>query len=123
MNRLYHVVTGNLNNIKYQNNEAIISETTFDTSNFNLSRGTSDPLPVVTVSIQGGKKNRETAFDGLICLWDSGSTNSMIKGWNTNHYERKMRSNKVDYSTAAGVYCTTNDVKVNFAFRNSLAAR
>ena len=25
-----------------------------------------------------------------------------------------MRSNKVEYSTAAGMYCTTNDVNVNF---------
>ena len=25
-----------------------------------------------------------------------------------------MRSNKVDYSTATGVYCTTHDVKLSF---------
>ena len=38
----------------------------------------------------------------------------MIKRQHNNHYERKMRSNKVDYSTDAGVYCTSNDVKVPF---------
>ena len=30
------------------------------------------------------------------------------------YYERKMRSNKVEYSTADGVYCTTHDVRVPF---------
>ena len=38
----------------------------------------------------------------------------MIKRRHTKHYERKMRSNKVEYSTASGVYCTTHDVKVPF---------
>ena len=51
MNKLDHVVTKNLNTNKDQSNEAINSDPTFDTSNFNLSIGTSDPLPLVTVSI------------------------------------------------------------------------
>ena len=38
----------------------------------------------------------------------------MIKRRHTKHYERKMRSNRVEYSTAAGVYCTTHNVKVPF---------
>ena len=38
----------------------------------------------------------------------------MIKIQHTKHYERKMRSNKVQYSTTAGVYCTTHDFKVPF---------
>ena len=38
----------------------------------------------------------------------------MIKRRHTNHYERKMWSNKVEYSNAAGVYFTTRDVKVPF---------
>ena len=33
INGLYHIVTDNLNNYKYQSNEAINSESTFDTSN------------------------------------------------------------------------------------------
>ena len=59
---------------------------------------------------------------GLTCLWDNGDTNSMIKILHTNHYECKMRSNKVEYITAAGMYCTTHYVKVPFACRNYLAA-
>ena len=50
-NRLDHIVIDNLNDYKDQINEAINSDLTFDTSNFNLSIGTSDPLPLVTVSI------------------------------------------------------------------------
>ena len=114
MNRLYQVVTDNLNNYKYHSNESINSEPTFGTSGFNLSSGTSDPLPVVTVSLRGGKKHRATTFAGLTCLWDIGDTDSMIKQRHTKHYEHKMRSNKVECSTAAGVYCTTHDVKVTF---------
>ena len=38
----------------------------------------------------------------------------MIKRRHTNHYERKMQSNRVEYSTAAGVYCTTHGFKVPF---------
>ena len=38
----------------------------------------------------------------------------MIKEKHTKHYESNMRSNKVEYSTAAGVYCMAHDVKVNF---------
>ena len=49
MNRLDHIVTENLKSYKDQINETINNEPTFDTSNFNLSRGTSDPLPVVNV--------------------------------------------------------------------------
>ena len=55
MNRLDHVVTDNLKNYKYQSNEAISSETTFDTSNFSLYIGTNNPLPLVTVSLRGVK--------------------------------------------------------------------
>ena len=45
---------------------------------------------------------------------DSGATDSMIKRRHTNNYELQMRSNKVEYSTATGVYCRTHDVKVPF---------
>ena len=68
-----NVVTNNLKTNKYQINEAINNEPTFDTSNFNLSGGTSDPLPVVTVSLRGGKKRRATTVAGLTLLWDIGS--------------------------------------------------
>ena len=114
MNRLDHIVTENLKNYKDQGNEAINSKPEFDTSIFNLSSGNSDPLPVVTVSLRGLKKHRSTTVAGITSLWYSWATNIMIKIRHNKHYERKMRSNKVEYSTATGVYCTTHDVKVPF---------
>ena len=123
MNRLDHVVIDNLNNYKDQRNEAINSDPTFDTSNFNLSSSTSNTLPIITVSLGGGNKYRATTASGLICLWESGAKKFMIKRRHTNHYERKMWSNKVEYITAAGVHCTTHDVKENFACHNYPAAR
>ena len=114
MNRLDHIVTDNLNNDKDQSNEATNSDPTFDTSSFNSSSGTSDPLPVVTVSLLGGKKHKATTVSGLTVLWYSGATDSMIKIRHINNYERKMRYNKVKYSIAAGIYCNTHDVKVPF---------
>ena len=71
MNRFDHLVTYNLNNYKDQSNEAIITEPKFDTSSFNLSSGTSNPLPVVTVSLRGGKKHTATTVSGITCFWDS----------------------------------------------------
>ena len=114
MKRLEHVLANNLKTNKDQSNGAINSELMFDTSNFNLSTGANNPLPVVTVSLQGGKKHRATTVSGLTCLWYSRATNSTIKIKHTKYYERKMRSNRVEYNTAAGVYCTTHDVKVPF---------
>ena len=58
--------------------------------------------------------HRATTVAGLTCLWDSGATYIMIKILHTKHYERKMWSNKVEYSTAAGVYYTTHNVKLPF---------
>ena len=43
MNKFYHVVTNNIETNKYQLNDAIYNETTFDTKVFNSSRGTIDP--------------------------------------------------------------------------------
>ena len=76
---LDHKVTNNPNNCNDKNNEAIDNEPTLDNSSFSLSSGTSGPLPVVTVSLRGGKKQRETIVYGLTYLWDSGTTDSMIK--------------------------------------------
>ena len=104
----------NLNNYNNQNNESIDNEPTVDNCSFSLSRGTSDPLLVITVSLRVGKKHRATIVSGLTCLWCSRATDIMIEIQRTKHYERKMWSNRVEYNTAAGVYCTTNDVKVPF---------
>ena len=107
-------MTNNINDYNDQNNEAIDNEPTLDNNSFSLSSGTSDPLPVVTISLQVGKKHIETIAAGLTCLWYSGATNSIIKRLHTKHHERKMRSNSVEYSKAAGAYCTNHDLKVPF---------
>ena len=55
-------------------------------------------------------------------MWYSRAADIIIKIKHTKYYERKTRSNKVEYSTAVGVYCTTHDVKVPFCmpdFSNS----
>ena len=71
-------------------------------------------MPVVTFSLQGGKKHRSTIIYGLTCLWDSRATYSMIKICHTKPYKRKMHSNKVEYSTVAGPHFPTHYVKVPF---------
>ena len=107
-------MTNNLNINKYQINESIKNEPPFDANIFNSHSSTSDPLTVVPVSLRGGEKRISTTVAGLSCLWDSRTTNIMMKRKHTKQYERKMRSNKVEYITAAGIYCTTHDVKVHF---------
>ena len=109
-----YLVTKNLNHYKYQGNEDINSEHTFDTSSFNLSSGTSNTLPVVTVSLRGRNKHRAATVAGIACLWDRRANEIMINIRHTKNYELKMQSNKVEYSTATDVYCTTHDVKVPF---------
>ena len=91
-------MTDNLKNYNYQSNESIDNEPIFYNSSFSLCSGTNDPVPVVTVSLQVGKKNRGTVVAGITCLWDSGCTESMIKIQHTKHYERKIWSNRVEYS-------------------------
>ena len=59
-------MTDNLNNYNDRSNEAIDNELSFDDSSFNLSSGTIDPLPVVTVSLRGGNKHRATVVAGII---------------------------------------------------------
>ena len=68
MNKLDHIVNKNLKTNKYQLNEATNNDTTFDTNIFNLSSINSDPLPVATVSLRGGKKHRSMTVSGLTCL-------------------------------------------------------
>ena len=75
---LDHIATDNIKKDKYQHDDAIENEHEFDGS-FNLSRGNKYPLPVVTVILRGGKKHRPTTVADLTFLWDSGSTNIMIK--------------------------------------------
>ena len=43
-----------------------------------------------------------------------GATNSSNKSRHTKPYERKIKSNKLEYSTAVGLYCKMNDIKMIF---------
>ena len=63
-NRLKHIVNNNIKKDKDQHNEAIENEPKFDSS-FNLSSGTKDPLPVVTVSLRGDKKHIATTVASI----------------------------------------------------------
>ena len=90
-----YLVTKNLNHYKYNSNEAINSEHTFDTSGFNLSSGTRDLLPVVTDFLLEAKKHRATTVAGITFLWDRGATDIMINRRHTKNYELKIQSNKV----------------------------
>ena len=49
-----NIANDNIKDYKDQNNKAIENEPKFDSS-FNLSSGTKEPPPVVTVSLLGGK--------------------------------------------------------------------
>ena len=77
MNRLVHVVTDNIKTNKNQSKDAIENEPKVD-KRFSLSIRTKYRLPVVTVTLQGGKKQRATSVSGITCLCDSGVTGSMI---------------------------------------------
>ena len=112
MNKLDHAVTNNINN-KYKCNDAIEYDSKYDNI-FSLSSGTNDPLSVVTVRLRGGKKHRENKSYCLTCLWDSGATNRMIKCDTITLNSARCVPIKVEYSTAAGPYCTTHDGKVPF---------
>ena len=60
-----------------------------------------DTLPVVTVSLRRGKKNRATIISRLTYLWDSGVTNITIRRKHNVPYEHSMHSNNVYYRTSA----------------------
>ena len=113
MNRLDHVVTNNIKTNKDHIIDAIYDETVFNTNSFNSSIGTRDPLPVVTSNLLVFNQHRVTTVAALTCLWDIRATDSMINRKHTKHYERKMWSNNVEYSTSVDMYCTTHDVKVS----------
>ena len=69
-----HILTENIKANKYQHNDAIENETTFDTNSFNLSSRTKHPLQLLTVRILGGKKYRSANVDGIKLLWDRRAT-------------------------------------------------
>ena len=67
INILYHIVNYNKNQNQNQRNDVIENDPKLDNI-FNLSSGTKYPLPVVTVSLQEGKKQGETTVAGITCL-------------------------------------------------------
>ena len=85
INRLYNVLINNIKKNNNQHNDAIENEPKFNNI-FSLSIGTKDPLPVVTFSIRGGKKQISSMVDGLTLLWNSRATNSVIKIKHTKNY-------------------------------------
>ena len=99
-------MTDKIKKNKNQHNDAIEYEPKFD-NKFSLSSGTKDPLLLITVSLRGYKKQKAK-------IRDIGDTKIVINRRHTKPYDRKMRSNNVEYSTDAGLYCTTHDVKVPF---------
>ena len=72
------------------------------------------PTPVTTISVCKGKNLRGIHVSGLTCLWDSGASDSMIKKSYVRKLQEKFRKNKQEYDTAAGIYTSNYDVKVDF---------
>ena len=64
-------------------------------SKSSLYSDTKDPLPMVTVRLWEGKKNRATIIDGIKFMWDRGATDSIIKRLHTKPYQHNIGSNKV----------------------------
>ena len=71
-------MTDSIRKNKNQHNDAIENNLKFDNI-FILSRGTKDPLLLVTVCLRVGKKHIATVVASIICLWDSGATDNIIK--------------------------------------------
>ena len=65
INKFDHVVTNNTKNSNDQYNDAIDNELTLYNNSLNLFSGARDPLPVVTITLRGGKKHRANIVAGL----------------------------------------------------------
>ena len=95
MNKLYHVVTNNINN-KNQCDDAIKYELDFDNKLILFSGTNGNLMQVVTVRLIVGKKHREMIIYSLPYLWDIGATTSTVKRQYNKPYKRKMNSNKAE---------------------------
>ena len=71
------------------------------------------PQPIVTIILRGGK-TPERPFFSPTYLWDGKSSNRVINKKHIKYYKSKSIYNKVEYSIATGLYCTTQCVKVHF---------
>ena len=78
-----------------QLNDAIDIELKFYSSNNLANNPVKDTPPIVTISLRGRNKYKETLNLGITFLWGIGSTNIMINCKHIKNYKSKIRSNKV----------------------------
>ena len=95
-----------------QINDIVEKKLKFYSSNSLVNNNVQDTLPILTISLRGGRKSRYALKSGLKRLWYSGSTDSMIECKYINLYKPKIRDNKVKYSTSDGPYKPTYYIKV-----------
>ena len=86
MNRLDNVVTKNIKTKKYQINEAIYNDVMFGVNSFDSYIGTRYPLPVVSATLQVGKKHRATTVAGITCFYYIRAIDIMINRKHTKYY-------------------------------------
>ena len=94
INKLEHIVSTNIKT--YQVKDVIDNELKFDSSNGLDNNPLMYPLPVVTISLRVGKSYIQNLNSGLICLWYSGYTGSIINSMHINPYKSKLRANKAN---------------------------
>ena len=93
-----HIVITNLRYNKV--NDVVGNPLKFDI-NSSLNIPIRDTQPLVTISLIGGKEYRKTVTDGLKCMWYNRASKSMLKRETIDPYTDKLRTNKVEYITAA----------------------
>ena len=96
-------------------NEIINNGLKFYSANNSVNNTVEHPFTIVTIRLRGSKKSKQTLKPGLICLWDSGATDIMLKFKHIKPYKSKLRSKTVEYSTDFGPYITTHGVKDPFS--------
>ena len=102
-------------NIKHnQGNDIIENELKFDSRNNLVNDTVEHPLPILTISLKGGRKSIKTLKSVLSRLGNRGANSRMISCKHIQPYKSKLRSNKVGYSMAAGPYIITHDLNVPF---------
>ena len=112
-NRLHHDVSTNL--VSYKQLDGGIDKKLMSDNSISPAKDpVNDLLHIFTVRLRGGKNYGRTFNLGLTCLWECGSTNSMINLNNIHPYKSKYKGNNVKYSTSSVTYSNINHVKVPF---------
>ena len=95
-----HIV---ITNIKEYNkvNDVVDNRMKFDSSSGINDIPTEDTQPIVTLSLGGIKKYRNTLVSDLSWLWLIGAFDIMINRNHTKPYKSKLISNKSEFITAA----------------------